>query len=85
MSFPLSVFLIPYFIFLIIWALMMMVALYHILRFGFKNFTTILTTLVFIVVTILILMISYNYLSQIDWAREVTVFGNLVNPSQLFR
>jgi len=84
MSFPLYLLLFIYFLFLILWSFFSLVALYHMLKFGFKNFTTFFTTFIYLVISVLILMISYNYLSQIDWGINVYVLENMFNAKMPF-
>ena len=79
MTFPLYIFLIIYFVFLLGWLVFSFIAVYHILKFGFLNFTTFFTVFVYIAISFLMLAISYKYLSQIDWQMNVTIFGDLFN------
>jgi len=79
MTFSLSVFLIPYLLFLLLWLAFSLVAVYHMMKFGFKNFTTFFTTFIYIGVSIIILVISYNFLSQINWGINMSVLEGLFN------
>jgi len=79
MTFPLYIFLIIYFVFLLGWLVFSFIAVYHMLKFGFLNFTTFFTVFVYIAISFLMLAISYKYLSQIDWQMNVTIFGDLFN------
>ena len=79
MTFPLYIFLIIYFVFLLGWLVFSFIAVYHMLKFGFFNFTTFFTVFVYIAISFLMLAISYKYLSQIDWQMNVTIFGDLFN------
>ena len=76
MSFTLSIFLIPYTIFLLLWFIISIVAVYHMLKFGFKNFTTFATTILFVGVSVAMLYFSYTYIIEIDWQTEITLFSN---------
>lgn len=79
MSFPLYYFLITYFIFLLIWSILSLVAIYHVLRFGFLNFATLVSTLIFIIVSTVILIYSYNFINQIDWNLNVSLWQGVFN------
>jgi len=79
MTFSLSFFLLIYALFLLLWGIFSLVALYHMLRFGFLNFTTFFITFIYIVISILILFFSYQYISQIDWGLNITVFEDIFN------
>ena len=79
MVISLFVFLYIYFVFLAVWFIFSLVAVYHMIKFSFKNFTGFFATFIFIGVSIFILMESYNYLSRIDWEMNVIVFENMFN------
>jgi hypothetical protein len=76
MTFSLSILLFIYGVFLLIWGVFSLVALYHMFRFGFLNFTTFFTTFIYIVVAALIIFESYKYISQIGWGLNVTILEN---------
>ena len=73
-----------YFIFLAIWIIFSFIAFFHMFKFGFKNITTFLTTLIYICVSIILLTISYNYIAPIDWQINITILGNLFNNNLFF-
>lgn len=77
MTISLSIFLYIYFAFLFGWLLFTLAGIYHMLKFGFKNFTTFFTTIIFIGVTITMLAVSYNFIIEIDWKTEVSLFDSL--------
>ena len=79
MSFPLYYFLTTYFLFLLIWSIFSLVAIYHVLRFGFLNFTTLASTLIFIAVSAMLLIYSYNFINQIDWNLNVSLWQGVFN------
>lgn len=83
MTFKLSILLIPYILFIIAWFIFCIVAVYHMMKFGFKNFTTFITTFIFISVAIIMLYASFNYINKIDWQTEVTILKNAfdINPT----
>ncbi|MDD5071127.1 MAG: hypothetical protein PHQ42_00065 [Patescibacteria group bacterium] len=79
MTFPLYIFLIIYLIFLLGWLIFSFIAIYHMFKYGFLNFTTFFTIFIYIAISILMLLFSYKYLSQIDWQMNVTIFGDLLD------
>ncbi len=84
MTFFLSIFLYIYLAFLFFWLVFCWVAIYHMLRFGFKNFTTFFTTFIFIGISIIMLAVSYNYIIEIDWDANITILGGILNPQMPF-
>jgi len=77
MSFPLSIFLIIYFIFLVIFILFSYFDIYHLLKFGTLNITNFLVTFIYLGGSILIIFISWQYLSQIDWQQPIELFQGI--------
>jgi ABC-type maltose transport system permease subunit len=77
MTFPLIFLLYIYFAFLAIWTILSLVGLYHLLRFGGRMIGTFLIGLVYVSGSIIIIFLSYSYLSTIDWQTQITVFDNL--------
>lgn len=75
MTFPLYILLFIYLAFLLVWLILSLVAIYHMFKFGFKNFTTFFTTFIFVAVSILILAFSINSLAGIDWNLQVSIFN----------
>lgn len=74
MTIPLIGFLFLYLLFVFIWLIFSLIALYHIIKYGQINFTTFLAALAYIAGSAIILFLSYGYLSQIDWNVSLTVF-----------
>ena len=73
MAITLSIFLYIYFAFLLVWLILSLVAIYHMLKFGFKSFATFSATFIFIAISIFLLAGSFKYLSEIDWQKEIIV------------
>ncbi|MDD4271345.1 MAG: hypothetical protein PHF50_00910 [Patescibacteria group bacterium] len=73
MTIPLYAFLFLYLLFVLIWLIFSLIALYHMIRYGQINFITFITTFAYLVGAALILFFSYEYLSQIDWSVGLTV------------
>jgi hypothetical protein len=75
MSFPLSYILIVYSIFLAIWLILSLVALYHMFRFGFMTGLTYGAIFIYIAVSLAILLASAEFIMAIDWNYPVTIFS----------
>ena len=80
---------IPYYIFLILYLLgtgivllFALSSLFHLLKFGFFSPTSVFMTFILMAGMALILFISYQYLSPIDWQQELDVweFMQTINP-----
>lgn len=84
MTVSLSLFLYIYLFLLLIWLIFSFIALYHMFKFGFKNFTTFFTTFLYIAVSIVLLLISYNYIIQIDWSHNIPLFGGFFGGEMPF-
>lgn len=81
--------LIPYFIFLALYLLGVLVmllfglaSLIHLLRFGFLSSTIVLTTMMIIIGLALILFLSYQILAPVDWQQtfDLGAFIYNLNP-----
>lgn len=78
MAITLSVFLYAYFGFLVLWLIFSLVAIFHLLKFGFKGPATFITAFGYIAVSSLALLVTYNLVSNVDWQTSLTVFGNII-------
>jgi hypothetical protein len=79
MSISLIIFLYIYYGFLVIWGFLFLALVYHMFKFGFKNFPTFLYTFIFIIVAILMLNASFFFISKIDWTKTVNLWGDNSN------
>ena len=79
----LSILLIPYFIFLAVWAIFGLVSIYHMLRYGFKSFVTPLAIIIYCVVAFFILSTSLMYLQGFDWSQELFVLNLNLSPDNI--
>ncbi len=77
MTFTLSWLLIVYFIFLICFVFFSLINIYHLVRYGVLNFTTFLATFLYLAVTLVIIFISWQYLSQINWQQTIELFKGI--------
>ena len=82
-SIPLYIILIPYALFLLGFAFFAFFAIYHLIRFGFKTFSNFLMMFVFLGVTVIVLFVSYQMISEINWFNEVQIL-ELTGASQYF-
>ena len=80
MILQLSIFLYAYLAFLFVWLVFVVVAVYHMFRFGFKNTTTFLTTVIFLIVAVFMLMASFSFIYKIDWNTEIEILPSISNP-----
>ncbi len=68
-----AILLIPAGLFLLLFAFFSFVALYHMVRFGEKNFLTFVITFLYIAVSAIILFIAWMALQTIDWSAPLFV------------
>lgn len=73
MSFTLILLLNIYYAFLVVWLIFCLVALYHLLKYGFKNLVTLGVIIIFITISALLLLTSFFYINQIDWSTEINI------------
>lgn len=69
-------FLYIYLTFIVMWLLFVAVAIFHLLKYGFKNFSTFFIVLAILFVSCLLMLISNHYIEQIDWSAEINLFNN---------
>jgi len=74
MTIPLIGFLYLYFLFVFVWLIFSLIALYHMIKYGQINFTTFIVTFAYLAGSAMILFLSYEYLSRIDWSAGLTIF-----------
>lgn len=60
--------LIPYGLFLIFCMVMFLSALYHVVRFGFVTKVTVAATVTFLMLTAIVLFMSFYTIVTIDWS-----------------
>jgi hypothetical protein len=76
MTFPLYYFLFFYGFFIFIWGIFSLIAVYHMFRYGFKNFFTFFAVFLYIAASIGLFYTSLAYINGIDWQLNVTMFEN---------
>jgi ABC-type maltose transport system permease subunit len=79
MSIPLVAFLYLYLLFILVWLVFSLIALYHIMHYGQIGFTSFIATFIYLAGAVVILYLSYQYLSQIDWNVGITIFRGSFN------
>ena len=73
MTIPLIAFLYLYLLFLAVWLIFSLIALYHLLRFGHVNSATFFTAFFYLAGSVMLLFFSYQYLIPIDWSVGLTI------------
>lgn len=81
MTFPLSIFLIPYVLFLLVWFFLSAVGYYHLLRFGGRRFSTYLLGIVYFLGCMVLLQASYLYLQGVHWGELISASAGVL-PAQ---
>jgi len=74
MAIPLYIFLYIYLAFIVVSLIFALFNIYHVIRFGSLNSTTVLSSFLFIVGIIIILWISYQWLAEINWQEIIEIF-----------
>ncbi|MFA6255168.1 MAG: hypothetical protein WC675_04050 [Patescibacteria group bacterium] len=73
MEISLSIFYYIYLIFVIIYLFYTFSNIYHLVRFGFLSVSNITLIFFYLAVSILILTISWRYISQINWHQMISL------------
>lgn len=81
MTFPLIFLLIPYVVFLCIWLFLSLVGFYHLMRYSGRRFINFILGIIYFVGCVVLLQLSYMYLSPIDWNQPITIFKNSLESS----
>jgi len=79
MTIPLIAFLYLYLFFVLIWLIFSAIAFYHIIKYGQINFVSLLAVALYLAASAVILFLSYQFLSRVDWNAGLTVFQGGVN------
>lgn len=67
----LSIFLIAYFVFLFIFVLLSLFAIYHLARFVPPSSVAFFTTYIFLAGTVVIIFVTWQELHTVDWTQTV--------------
>ncbi len=79
MSFSLDILLYIYLAFLLFWIVFSVIGIYHMLKYGFLNFMTFFSVFIYIIVSIAMLLMSYNLIIQVDWSSDIIILNNIFN------
>lgn len=74
MIIKLSLFLNIYYVFLVVWVFLCLSCVYHMLKFGFKNATTLVSTSIFVAVAVFMVMTSFTFIEAINWDVGIELF-----------
>jgi len=77
MELPLIVILIVYLFLVAVCLFFAFFNIYHAIRFGVLNFTTVFTSFLFLAGIIVICFISYQNLQSINWQESITLFKSI--------
>lgn len=67
MGIPIIFFYYLYLVFVAVYLFFTFFNVYHLVRFGFVSFSNIILIIFYLAVSTLILMISWQYISQVNW------------------
>ena len=73
MAIPLSIFYYAYLALLGIFLLFTFFNIYHLVRFGFLSLGNLAMIIFYIVISALIIMVSWNYIGQFDWTQSIQI------------
>lgn len=73
MEIPIFIILIIFLLLAACFVLFSIFLLYHAVRFGVASWANILSLLVYVLVTVLILMASYSYITSVDWSQTIKI------------
>lgn len=76
MTFSLSILLIPYIVFLVLWFILSVIGYYHLIRFGSRQASTYILGLIYFLGCVACLQVTYLYLGNVNWSEMVTLFSN---------
>jgi len=73
MTIPLIAFLFFYLLFVLVWLIFSIIALYHIIRYGEMNEACISVIIIYLAISAAIIYLSYQFISRIDWNVGLTI------------
>ncbi|PIS04640.1 MAG: hypothetical protein COT81_05450 [Candidatus Buchananbacteria bacterium CG10_big_fil_rev_8_21_14_0_10_42_9] len=73
MGIPLVIFYVAYLIAVAIFIIYSVFNIYHLVRFGYLNLANITIIFFYLFIAAGILIISWEYISQIDWAMQIPI------------
>ena len=75
MEISISLLLILYLFFVILFAIFFVIHLYHMLRFAFWDAPGYVATFLYIILSAAALFVSLGFLLMVDWSATFTIFG----------
>lgn len=84
MTISILFFLYAFYAFLAFWGLFSLVAVTHLMKYGFKTFTTFITAFGYMAVSLVMLAVIFNYVTQFDWTGEVSLLSGLFEINNQF-
>ncbi|PIP34207.1 hypothetical protein COX69_02690 [Candidatus Falkowbacteria bacterium CG_4_10_14_0_2_um_filter_48_10] len=60
---------------MLVWFALVLVALYHMFHYGYKNFTTFFAIFLFLIVILALAYYTYILLAPVDWTAEIKIFS----------
>lgn len=84
-SLPLSLLLILYLVYLFLFFIFSFFILYHLVKFGFISFGILFMISLYLGVALFILLVSAQYLIQIDWQRSIEIFKTYSSTTPFFK
>lgn len=82
--FPISYFLIPYAVIMLIFIIFSIFNVYHLLRYGVYNFNLYVLSVIYISGTIFILGASIILIAQFDWSVPLNLGSIFASPNEQF-
>ena len=79
MTIPIIAFFYLYLLFVLVWLIFSVIALYHMVKYGQINAASILATIGYLAFSVVILYLSYQFFVRIDWNVGLTISQGGVN------
>ncbi len=76
MTFSLSLFLYVYLVFLFLWFIFSLIGVFHIVKFSQFTFMSVFSLGAYVILSLVILGVSFMYIRQIDWTTQINLFSN---------
>ena len=77
MTISLSLFYYIYLVFVLIFLVFTFFNIYHLVRFGYLTLANIILVGFYLIVSILILSISWRYITTVDWSQTINLIPTL--------
>ena len=77
MGIPIAIFYYVYLVFVVIFLFFTFFNIYHLVRFGFLTVGNVVMIGFYIAISIIILLISWYYIEQIDWQQAIPIIQTI--------